>query len=405
MRKKFLFSIFFSILLLINTVTLSFAQESTFQQKWFEKYSLIAHALGGIDGNTYTNSKDALLYNYQKGQRLFEVDFMLTEDGIMVARHGWEKDYITYLQQEDVFPVEKIGKPISYKEFSNMTIMRKYQHLSLEEIIKFMVDHPDMLLITDTKYVDKNMVVKQFSNIVEMTKGIDPEVLDRIVPQIYNQEMLGWIDNVYRFKSMIYTLYSSDDTDNQVVDFVKNKRIDVVTMWTTRANPDFVSRLLLEGVKTYTHTTNNVEEIRKQKSFGVAGFYTDFIYNEDLNVIKKIEPTNTPLITYKGKPLEFEINPIIINGTTFVPMRKLLEINGAQIDWDSERMLVTSRTNEVKIEYVIGDKLINVNNKLVDLPYPGFIKDGITMLPLRFYSEVLGEKLNWNEEKRLISIE
>lgn len=51
----------------------------------------MAHALGGIDGENYTNSKEALGSNYNKGVRLSEVDINLTADDKLVCVHGWKK--------------------------------------------------------------------------------------------------------------------------------------------------------------------------------------------------------------------------------------------------------------------------------------------------------------------------
>lgn len=41
---------------------------------------VIAHALGGIGGDTYTNCLEALTLSYEEGARLFEVDLDLTSD-------------------------------------------------------------------------------------------------------------------------------------------------------------------------------------------------------------------------------------------------------------------------------------------------------------------------------------
>ena len=38
-------------------------------QPYYKKYSYIAHALGGIDNQDYTNSKEALEYSYSMGYK------------------------------------------------------------------------------------------------------------------------------------------------------------------------------------------------------------------------------------------------------------------------------------------------------------------------------------------------
>ena len=49
----------------------------------------IAHAGGMIDGHDYTNSLEAILANYSKGQRVFEIDFARTIDNQLVCTHNW----------------------------------------------------------------------------------------------------------------------------------------------------------------------------------------------------------------------------------------------------------------------------------------------------------------------------
>lgn len=74
----------------------------------------LAHALGGIDGQTYTNSKEAIENSYNKGVRLFEVDVKLTSDNKLVCVHGWsKKDYevklgITYNEENSIMSYEQL---------------------------------------------------------------------------------------------------------------------------------------------------------------------------------------------------------------------------------------------------------------------------------------------------------
>lgn len=49
----------------------------------------IAHALGSIDGNVYTNSREAMISSIAKGYKYLEVDIDSTSDGIYIATHDW----------------------------------------------------------------------------------------------------------------------------------------------------------------------------------------------------------------------------------------------------------------------------------------------------------------------------
>lgn len=55
----------------------------------WKDYRTIAHALGGMDGKDYLNSREGFLFMYEQGVRLFELDLSRTSDGVWVCRHNW----------------------------------------------------------------------------------------------------------------------------------------------------------------------------------------------------------------------------------------------------------------------------------------------------------------------------
>jgi hypothetical protein len=59
--------------------------------KWSE-YTTVAHAGGRIGGHDYSDCVDAILVNYESGQRTFEIDFAVTSDNKLVGKHDW--DYV-----------------------------------------------------------------------------------------------------------------------------------------------------------------------------------------------------------------------------------------------------------------------------------------------------------------------
>lgn len=64
--------------------------------EWFADYPLIHHAGGGIEGNTYTNSVEALENTLRKypDKCVVEIDFLRTSDGELVCCHGWEESFL-----------------------------------------------------------------------------------------------------------------------------------------------------------------------------------------------------------------------------------------------------------------------------------------------------------------------
>ncbi|MNC08329.1 cytoplasmic glycerophosphodiester phosphodiesterase [compost metagenome] len=251
----------------------------------FIAYRIIAHAMGGINGHTYTNTLDAFVANYEQGSRLFETDLLLTTDNRLIARHEWTGNMSKLLGQLDVLPAAKQGTVLSYNEVMDSPILELYSPLDIDKIMDLMIAYPDAYIVTDTKELDPELVTRQFTLIVEAAKLKDPSLLERIVPQIYSRDMLDVVNKVYAFPEVIYTLYQSQDSDEQVLAFVKDTGVEI-TMPVTRATKSFVQKLKRAGARVYVHTLNDEQEITKLSRMGVDGFYTDFISEDDLDGIR-----------------------------------------------------------------------------------------------------------------------
>lgn len=271
------------ILLLVITLSKEEEQPAT----GFAAHKVVAHAMGGINGYTYTNAWEAFVANYERGTRVFEVDLLLTTDDQLVARHEWTGNMSKLLGQLDVLPANKQGVVLDYKEFMDSPILNIYSPIDVEKMLDLMQHYPDAYIVTDTKEMKSDLVEKQFTLLTEAAQRRDPALLDRIVPQIYSQTMLEEINKVYSFSEVLYTLYQSKDSDEQVIDFVQRTGVDI-TMPVSRATKSFVKKLKKAGARVYVHTVNEEDEIRELHRMGVDGFYTDFVPEDDLNNLRGI---------------------------------------------------------------------------------------------------------------------
>lgn len=109
-------------------------------------------------------------------------------------------------------------------------------------------------------------------------------------------------------------------------------------------------------------------------------------------------------ILLNGKAMTFDAEPYIENGTTRVPMRAIFEGLGADVDWDSETKAVTAAKGDTVIRLTIGSSTALVNGSESALLVPAEIKSGRTMVPLRFVSEALGARVDWDGDTKTISI-
>lgn len=252
---------------------------------------LVAHAGGAIrekEYNTfYTNSLEALQQNYSLGHRLFEMDFYLTSDKKLAAVHDWHqfgnKDDVA-LSSDEWKKFKAYGSPETPSRFTTMLV---------GDVLDQMVINQDMVLITDTKSMEipKEDMITQFQDIVSEAKKRDKELLDRVIPQVYNQEMFGEIEAIYPFRHVIYTLYASPDNAEEVLEFIsKHKEIEAVTVpiGDSRLTPEFIETVHKLGKRVYVHTIHTYDDLTKLAKDNIDGFYIGLLTPRDVALYESV---------------------------------------------------------------------------------------------------------------------
>ncbi|WP_438444389.1 phosphatidylinositol-specific phospholipase C/glycerophosphodiester phosphodiesterase family protein [Gorillibacterium sp. sgz5001074] len=232
----------------------------------------IAHALGGMDGYDYTNSIDAMAASYEAGFRMFETDLILTSDGRLAARHDWG----AYLQPSE--PEELADCQLSSEEFLSYKIYDQYRPTLLEDVLEFMEKHPDTELILDTKSLEEEEVLQKFSQIVRTAEEKDSGLLDRLIPEIYDQEMLDAVESIHSFDKKIYSPYLTDDLEPEhVVDFMLGNGLTDIDLQTDEVSWPLIESLKDNGLGFYIYTCNSTEEAEEYAGMGAEGIMTDFL--------------------------------------------------------------------------------------------------------------------------------
>ncbi|RXT00128.1 stalk domain-containing protein [Ammoniphilus sp. CFH 90114] len=118
------------------------------------------------------------------------------------------------------------------------------------------------------------------------------------------------------------------------------------------------------------------------------------------------EKTNSPMIHVyvDALPVEFDVNPIIQNGRTLVPFRKLAETLDVQVEWDHQTRSIYAKGKETEVKLVIGNPVAFIHGVEVPLEAPPIIEGGRTLIPLRFFSEAFQADVKWDHATREIHI-
>lgn len=101
----------------------------------------------------------------------------------------------------------------------------------------------------------------------------------------------------------------------------------------------------------------------------------------------------------EGKRVDFgrysNVEPVIKNGSTLIPIRALADNINAQIEYDAATATVKVKTGEKEILLIKNNKTAKVNAKGVEMSEPAREINGRILIPLRFISEQLGKEVIW----------
>ena len=244
-----------------------------------ESSSYFAHALGGIDGYTYTNSAEALENSYASGFRLFEADFSLTSDGKAVLSHGFgERDYLLRLGLENL-KGENAYTP-TYDEFMAFSIMGKFTPMGAHDLYLFMKEHNDMFLLVDVGELSYDDTRAVYSEIVQSFEN-DDAALSRLIVGGHTFEMIDAVKSVYDFS--LFNLYYSGKIINESFDtadfisYCENNGIQSLSCAAAYFTPVSAEELSHSSLYKFVFTINDENAAKAAFDLGADAVGTDEI--------------------------------------------------------------------------------------------------------------------------------
>ena len=240
----------------------------------YDDYVLISHGVGALDGRTRVAARESFLYNYRMGYRVFECDFVLTADGYAVLRHDWlggMQDGI----DEDHIPTREA--------FSAAPILGKYTPLTFGDLLELMIRFPDVWIVTDSKDTQEEAVTALFTALTEEANAMGrPDLLKRMVVQLYSPEMYRTVEAVHHFDHYMLTLYQTEfygeaDILERYVSEAAELGIHDIVMWSFLYDESFLPILEKYGSRVYVHSLSDSAAAQALLDRGVYGIYADGI--------------------------------------------------------------------------------------------------------------------------------
>ena len=227
------------------------------------KDGIIIHAAGGIDNTTYTNSLDALKLTLDKKQKVIELDFSFTKDGVLVCTHN------------DV-------SNINIDEFLSKKIKGKFTPMTAKDALKKLVKSKHTYLVVDVKENDITNVYKEINNICKTLGYSGRKYRKMIIPQLYNINDYKKVTSIYKYRHYIFSMYKMGKLNKKkykkVASFCEYNNIKTITIPKKYVNKKTITIFKKYGLTVATHTVNNYDEYQDFKNIGVDVIYTDFLY-------------------------------------------------------------------------------------------------------------------------------
>ncbi len=90
-------------------------------------------------------------------------------------------------------------------------------------------------------------------------------------------------------------------------------------------------------------------------------------------------------------------------GNLVAPVRELLEIFGANVNWNAAERVVVANNNDIEIKIFIDSNIIKLNGEIISLDVMPRTINGKIYVPLRFIAESFGYHAEWNGQEKTVT--
>ncbi|HAA34507.1 MAG TPA: hypothetical protein DCD97_04265 [Firmicutes bacterium] len=110
-------------------------------------------------------------------------------------------------------------------------------------------------------------------------------------------------------------------------------------------------------------------------------------------------------ITLDDTVVETDVPPYIDeNSRTMVPVRFVTQGLGCYVEWNQEEQQIRVSRSGIVVELYIGQKIARVNGTEKGMDTTAVLKEGRTMVPLRFLAETFGLEVSWKQEDQTVAL-
>lgn len=243
---------------------------------WYHTPRILYHAGGAINGNTYTNSREAVEKSLAKepGECFIEMDFGMTSDNVLVCVHNWSDVRIDQTEA------------LSLREFQSSKIQGKYTPLTAEDFLQIMAQNEDLYLIADFKGTMEHLLPEMAEELIRLC-GQDESLLKRVIIELHTETDKEKVLAMYPFadEQFIFSPYAIGGWSPEIASLCSRQNITVIATGRNEIPENQLTELRELGYEVYEFTVNRLDEARARMEQGICGFYTDHLTPEDLRLL------------------------------------------------------------------------------------------------------------------------
>jgi len=126
-------------------------------------------------------------------------------------------------------------------------------------------------------------------------------------------------------------------------------------------------------------------------------------------ILLAIQPLIAPAhetvsVSVNGLALESDIQPIIQNGRTLIPLQAIAKAMDIVISWNDQTRIVNATDGSTTVRLQIDNRTAYRNNSSIILDVAPQIENGHFLIPLRFFAESFNYQVNWDSTLYQVSI-
>jgi len=245
-------------------------------------YKLVAHALGGIDGYTYLNSKEGFEDSYQRGMYFIETDLFFSEDGELICSHGFKEADVERMGIEEL----QVGNAPDFNMWNGMRFYDRYTTQDADDILYYMETYPELYFEFDMRSLNGEDAYRMARAVLDKF-GKNRELFERILIQVYSEEMYECFKDVYDFPVMQFYMTKAFCKEiDTYIEFCKTHDIASIAVSDSYVTKEILEKLLNSGIKIMVHTVDDAEKAEEYLQKGVTVICTNHLYTDAEGKIK-----------------------------------------------------------------------------------------------------------------------